>query len=154
VTTHISLRQIALDAGVEEALDTTDIEVYLHGTIASFGLRIVKTQADCLSSTGGKWAGAWHTVMNVEAASVFADRSCSNARGEQPIVVGMAIPRTLAVRLRSHGLLSSPPIPNPPAGVSATTPQYVFLASSFPDLRQDGFFFTAKEALEITDTIP
>jgi hypothetical protein len=146
MTAHISLRQMALNAGVEEALDTTDIEVYLHGTIASFGLQIIKTQADCLSSTGGKWAGAWHTVMKLEAASVFADRSCSNARGEQPIVIGMAIPRSLAARLRSHGLLSSPPIPNPPTGVSATTPQYVFLADSFPYLRQDGFFFTAKKS--------
>jgi hypothetical protein len=145
VTTQISLRQMALNAGVEEALDTTDVEVYLHGTITSFGLRIIKTQADCLSGTGGNWAGAWHTVMNMEAAAIFADRSCSNARGEKPIVIGMAIPRIVAVQLRSHGLLSSPPIPNPPAGVSATTPQYVFLAGSFPHLRQDGFFFTAKK---------
>ena len=145
MTTHISLRQMALNAGVEEALDTTDIEVYLHGTIASFGLQIIKTTADCLSRTGGKWAGAWHTVMNLEAASVFAYRSCANARGEKPIVIGMAIPRTVAMRLRSHGLLSSPPIPNPPPGVSETTPQYVFLPDSFPHLRSDGFFFIAKK---------
>jgi hypothetical protein len=47
MTTHISLRQMALSAGVEEELDTTDIEVYLHGTIASFGLQIIKTTGGC-----------------------------------------------------------------------------------------------------------
>jgi hypothetical protein len=139
-----SLRQMALTAGAEEALDTVDIEVYLHGTIASFGLKIVKEEAACLSPTGGRWAGAWHTVMNLEAASIFAHRSCSNTPGEKPIVIGMALPRSLAVRLRSLGLLSSPPIPNPPPGLSQTTPQYVFLPGAFDHLRSDGFFFIAK----------
>jgi hypothetical protein len=143
---HVSLRQMALGAGVEDALDTIDIEVYLHGTIASFGLKIIETGAGCLSRTGGKWAGTWHTVMNLEAASVFALRSCANARVERPIVIGMAIPRTTAVQLRSLGLLSSPPIPNPPPGVSESTTQYVFLPDSFPHLRNDGFFFIAKKS--------
>jgi hypothetical protein len=136
---------MALSAGAEEALDTVDIEVYLHGTIASFGLRIIDEDAGCLSRTGGKWAGAWHTVMNLEAAYVFACRSCSSARGEKPIVIGMAIPRGIAMSLRSRGLLSSPPIPNPPPGVSETTTQYVFLPDAFPQLSSDGFFFTAKK---------
>jgi hypothetical protein len=145
MVTQTSLRQMALNAGVEEALDTTDIEVYLHGTIESFGQEIIDTQADCLSPTGGKWCGVWHTVMNLEAASIFAHRSCTNTPGEKPIVVGMAIPRALATGLRSRGLLSSPPIPNPPAGISVTTPQYVFLPGSFPSLSGDGFFFIAKK---------
>lgn len=145
MTTRISLLQMALSAGAEEELDTTDIEVYLHGTIASFGLQIIKTTGGCLSRAGGKWAGVWHTVMNLEAASIFASRSCGNARAEKPIVIGMALPRAAATGLASHGFLSSPPIPNPPPGVSPTTPQYVFLPDSFPRLRSDGFFFTAKK---------
>lgn len=145
MTSQVSLRQMALSTGAEEALDTVDIEVYLHGTIASFGSKIVEEEAACLSPTGGRWAGTWHTVMNLEAGLVFARRSCANAPSEKPIVIGMALPRSVAVRLRSLGLLSSPPIPNPPPGVSQTTPQYVFLPGAFSHLRNDGFFFIAKQ---------
>jgi hypothetical protein len=145
MSTHVSLRKLALDAGTEEVLDTTDFEVYLHGTIASFGSKIIETQGGCLSPKGGKWGGVWHTVMNIEAASIFASRTCTNVRGEKPIVIAMAIPLSVATGLRSRGFLSSPRIENPPPGVSDTTPQYVFFPDSFPELRRDGFFFVVRK---------
>jgi hypothetical protein len=144
MASNVSLRQLALNAGAKEELDTADFEVYLHGTIASFGSKIVESRGECLSPTGGNWCGAWHTVMNLETASIFASRRCQGTRGEQPMVVAMAIPRSVSTQLRSRGALSSPPIPNPPPGVSNTTPQYVFLPSSFPQLQGDGFFFSVK----------
>jgi hypothetical protein len=144
MASNVSLRQLALNAGAKEELDTADFEVYLHGTLASFGSKIVVSQGACLSPIGGNWCGVWHTVMNIEAASIFASRRCQGRRGEQPMIVAMAIPRSLSTQLRSGGFLSSPPIPNPPPGVSATTSQYVFLPDAFPQLHMDGFFFPVK----------
>ena len=139
-----SLRQLAIKAGAQEELDTVDIEVFAHGTSSAFGLKIVETQGDCLSPTGGNWTGSFHTVSNVEVASVFANRTCSGKPNERPMVVGVALPRAVAKNLRSQGLLCSPPIPNPPSGVSDVTPQFVFHRGALDRLKQSGFFFVAK----------
>jgi hypothetical protein len=144
MSTETSLRQLALKAGVKEEIDTADIEVFAHGTSASFGSKLIETQGGCLSSTGGNFDGSFHTVANVDVASTFADRTCSKRTDEKPMVVGVAISRGLAISLRSRELLSSPPIPHPPRGISSTTPQHVFHRGALSQLAHAGFFFKIK----------
>lgn len=136
-----SLRQLAVNAGAIDELDTADFEVFAHGTYSAFGTEIVDTQGECLSPTGGNWAGSFHTVADVAVASIFARRECSRRPNEQPMVVGIALPRVVTTTLRSLGLLSSPPIPNPPSGIRDGTPQFVFHRGALNRLKQSGFFF-------------
>jgi hypothetical protein len=141
VSSITSLRQLAINAGAMDELDTADFEVFAHGTTAGFGTELVESQGGCLSPVGGNWAGSFHTVPNLDVASVFARRGCSKRPGEKPMVIGIALPRSVATNLKSQGLLSSPPIPNPPAGVSDVTPQYVFHRGALETVVHSGFFF-------------
>ena len=138
----ISLKKIALNAGAAEELDTTDFEVYLHGTSASCGRKIVESQGGCLSRNGGNWSGCWFTVAKIDVAAIFAKRSSDRWPSEKPMVVGMAIARDRSAWLQREGLLSVPRTENPPPGVSPTTPQYMFFPGAFQYIQRDGFFFS------------
>jgi hypothetical protein len=141
---HASLRQQALAAGAEEEMDSLDFEVYAHGTTATFANQLVSTQGDCLSAMGGKWGGRFFTVPDLAVAEIFAVRTCSHLRAERPGVAAVALARTIVTTLRSHGLLTSPPIQGPPPGVTATTPQFVFERGALDTLKRSGFFFLVK----------
>jgi len=139
----MSLRQQALSAGAVEELDSTDFEVFAHGTSASFADRIVATQGGCLSETGGKWGGRFFTVPDPAVALVFAKRTAGNTR-EVPKIVALALSREKYSSLRSRGLVSFPPIQGPPPGVSPNTPQFVFEQGALQELKRFGFFFIVK----------
>jgi hypothetical protein len=135
------LRQQALAAGAEDELDCTNFEVFAHGTTAAFAARLVETQGDCLSETGGKWAGKFFTVPDIRVAAIFAKRTSDNVRQANPTVVGVALAPAVVQGLRTRGLLTSPPIQNPPPGISATTPQFVFERGALETLKRNAFFF-------------
>lgn len=137
----IGLRQQALAAGAAEELDCTDFEVFAHGTTAAFAAELVKTQGDCLSETGGRWAGRFFTVPDLRVAAIFAKRTSDNLRQPNPTVVGIALQPETVRNLKARGLLTWPPIDNPPPGITAATPQFVFERGALAVLKRDAFFF-------------
>lgn len=141
MTGQPGLRQQALAAGAEDELDCTNFEVFAHGTTAVFAAELVKTQGECLSATGGKWAGRFFTVPDLRVAAIFAKRTSDNLRQPNPTVVGVALAPEVFRTLRAQGLVTSPPIDNPPPGVPAMTPQFVFERGALPVLKRDAFFF-------------
>jgi hypothetical protein len=136
------LRQ-ATDAGVREVIEEGPIEVFAHGTTRTRAQELVETQGDVLSARGGRFAGEFYAVPNVEVADVFAARAATRTAGEQPMVIGVALPRAAADRLRQLGLLKRGLIDNPPLGVPAGTQQWVFEPGALETLRSEGFFFYA-----------
>lgn len=138
---HLSLRQQAVNAGAQDELDSTVFEVFAHGTAATFADRLVETQGGCLSETGGRWAGRFFTVPDVRVAMIFAQRACANTRHERPKIVGIALTLETVHSLRAKGLLTSPPIQNPPPGISPTTLQFVFERGALQELKRLAYFF-------------
>jgi RHS repeat-associated protein len=139
-----SLIQQATQAGVREVIEQGEIEVFAHGTTASVAEELVSTQGGSLSASGGNFGGQFHTVPNAGVAAQFAARSASRVAGQDPVVVGVALPKAISDRLKSQGLLTRDPIPNPPPGVSASTQQWVFQRGAIETLKSEGFFFRAQ----------
>jgi hypothetical protein len=87
VPSIMSLRQLAINAGAMDELDTADFEVFAHGTTAGFGAELVESQGGCLSTVGGNWAGSFHAVPNLDVASVFARRGCTKASRQNKLTI-------------------------------------------------------------------
>ena len=114
-----------------------------HGTTARTAAELVESQGGSLSSGSGNFGGRFFTVPSAEVADVFAARAATRVVGQQPAVVGVALPESVAARLRSpsQGLLRLRPIENPPAGVSPGTQEWVFQPGALQTLQNEGFFF-------------
>jgi len=135
-----SLLQLAQKAGVAQDIEG-EVEVFAHGTSSKVAREMIESSGDSLSANSGNFGGEFHTVPNASVARVFAQRTASKIAGEQPAVVGVALPRRVADMLRQRGLLRVDPIQNPPPGVGAGTQQWVFKPGAFPYLKQYGSFF-------------
>ena len=138
-----SLLQQAVAAGAREEIEG-QVEVFPHGTTARIADELVETQGGSLSASGGNFAGKFHTVPDLDVADVFAARTAAKVAGEQPAVVGVALPKAVADRLRSLGQLTREAISNPPPGVSPSTTQWVFKPGALQTLKDQGFFFRAQ----------
>jgi hypothetical protein len=138
-----SLKQLATAAGVAEEIDEP-IQVFAYGTTKGVAQELVETQGGNLSATGGNFGGKLFTVPSAETAEVFAQRAATHVAGEQPGVVGIALPESTVAQLRSQGLLKLSPIDNPPAGVSAGAQQWVFEPGAIQTLKNQGFFFKVR----------
>ncbi|AFZ22068.1 SpvB/TcaC N-terminal domain-containing protein [Allocoleopsis franciscana] len=137
-----SLLQQARQAGAAEEIEGP-MEVFAHGTTEETARAMVETQGGNLSAGGGNFGGRLFTVPNLDVAGVFANRAASRAAGEQPAIVGIALPRDTAARLRQgpNPLLRLGPIDNPPAGVSPGAQEWVFQPGAIDTLQSQGFFF-------------
>jgi RHS repeat-associated protein len=135
-----SLLQLATRAGAGEEIEGP-IEVFAHGTTTTFAKDLIETQGKSLSPKGGNFGGRFFTVPDISVAKVFAARSAARMAGESPAVVGVVLPRAVANRLRSEGLLKLDRIDNPPPGVSPGTQQWVFQPGALDTLANEGFFF-------------
>lgn len=138
-----SLLQQAMKAGVREEIEEGPIEVFAHGTTASTAKELIDTQGGNLAANSGNFGGKFFTVPSIDVAKVFAARTASKVAGSEPSVVGMALPKAIADRLRSQGLLRLRPIDSPPVGVSAGAQEWVFEPGALPTLQREGFFFQA-----------
>src|SRR5262245_40889618 len=102
---------------------------------------LVNSQGAGLAVEAGNFGGKFFTVPDVDVANVFAARSAAKVAGQQPAVIGVALPLAVSKRLRAQGLLKLEPIPNPPPGISPGAQQWVFQPGALDILKSDGFFF-------------
>lgn len=136
-----SLLQRANQAGVREYIEEGPIEVYAHGTTAAVADKLVVSQGGSLSANAGNFGGKFFTVPSMDVAEVFATRSATKVAGQQPAVVGLALPRAISDQLKARGLLKLGPIENPPPGVLPSAQQWTFQPGALDTLKTEGFFF-------------
>jgi RHS repeat-associated protein len=135
-----SLRQQANKAGVGEEIEG-EFEVFAHGTTDTVARGLINSQGGNLSASGGNFGGQLFTVPNADVAGVFAARSAARVAGQQPAVVGIALPRSVVASLKQQNVLRLGPIEIPPPGVSSGAQQWVFEAGALDTLKLEGFFF-------------
>jgi len=140
-----TLLQQAIGAGVRDVIEEGPLEVLVHGTTRTAARELIDTQGRSLTATGGNHGGRFYTLPDADVARVFARRTAGRFNFPEPTsLVGVALPRALAERLRSGGLkalLRREAIPNPPPGVLPETPQWVFEPGALEQLAREAFFF-------------
>jgi RHS repeat-associated protein len=141
-----SLKQQAEEAGVRDVIEEGEFEVFAHGTTAAAAEELISSQGGTLSAGAGNFGGSFFTVPSVEVAEVFAARSAGRIAGQEPAIVGIALPRSISNQLRTptEGLLRLGPIENPPPGVPPSAQQWIFQPGAFDALKNQGFFFRAR----------
>jgi hypothetical protein len=140
----LGLRAQAMNAGAKDELDTDRFEVFAHGATTTFGNKLVDSQGGCLTANGGNFGGRFHTVMDLTAALIFAERTCTKYPGEKPLVIAFALPSDTVATLKNHGMYQMGLISGPPTGVTASTTEYVFSPGAFQTIANRGFFFKVK----------
>lgn len=137
-----SLLQQAKAAGAAEEIEGP-MEVFAHGTVGSTADEMISTQGANLSSRSGNFGGRFFAVPDTNVAGVFAKRTAAKIAGEEPAIVGFALPRSVTARLMQgpKPLLRRGPIPNPPEGVSTGAQEWIFEPGAIETLKNHGFFF-------------
>lgn len=145
----LTLRQIAEDAGVRDAIDEGRIAVFLHGTTDDRALELVRDPAAVLSATGGAHAGKFFTATDWGVIDEFAARSVSRAGGGTPAVVGLALSeetltqlRALRIRDRTGRLV--PAVETKPIDDRPGCYETIFHPQVIDELVRDGYFFLVR----------
>jgi hypothetical protein len=141
-----SLLQRARDAGVDNEIDG-EVEVFAYGTTDATAKSTVSNSG--FDTGGGNFGGRRYAATSVDTARVFAARRVTNVTKKdmkpherpKPGVVGIALPKATADRLKQQRLIRSEPMTDPPPELKDRPTQWVIEPGAIETINADGFFF-------------